>query len=304
MNGSNIQAAKAVGDEIAEKVLKEPRGSETPVSQRARERSTAHRDDGRVAVVAEGDSWFDYPGVDVLDVLESQHGFEVEKVSRRGDRIEDMAYSAEQLNDFLTTLRRCFRRHGPPTAILLSGGGNDIAGTELEVLLNHRSSREPPLNQSIVEGIIDVRLREAFATIIASVTRVARAEIGSAVPVLVHGYGYPRVDGRGYMGGWGPLPGPWLEPAFRRKGYANEEEATQLLKPLIDRFNQMLRGVAADADFAHVHVLDFRGMLRSDASEYRKWWANELHPTKEGFEVVAQEIAAKLRRLSARPAHP
>ena len=32
-------------------------------------------------LVAEGDSWFDYPWIDVLSELEDVHGFEVESVS-------------------------------------------------------------------------------------------------------------------------------------------------------------------------------------------------------------------------------
>src|SRR6185295_11219041 len=44
-------------------------------------------------LVAEGDSWFDYPLHDVLSMLEDEHGFDVESVARKGDTVEDMAYS-------------------------------------------------------------------------------------------------------------------------------------------------------------------------------------------------------------------
>src|SRR5262249_8198322 len=44
-------------------------------------------------LVAEGDSWFDYPLHDVLTMLEDEHGFDVESVAHRGDTVEDMAYS-------------------------------------------------------------------------------------------------------------------------------------------------------------------------------------------------------------------
>ena len=48
-------------------------------------------------LVAEGDSWFDYPWQDVLRMLEDRHGYDVESVAHKGDRIEDMAYSGGQL---------------------------------------------------------------------------------------------------------------------------------------------------------------------------------------------------------------
>src|SRR5205807_7752971 len=50
-------------------------------------------------LVAEGDSWFDYPWHDVLRMLEDEHGFDVESVAHKGDPVESMAYSG-QLLDF------------------------------------------------------------------------------------------------------------------------------------------------------------------------------------------------------------
>ena len=51
-------------------------------------------------LVAEGDSWFDYPLWDVLKMLEDEHGFDVESVAHKGDRVEDMAYGPGQLDAF------------------------------------------------------------------------------------------------------------------------------------------------------------------------------------------------------------
>src|SRR5262245_61076323 len=49
-------------------------------------------------LVAEGDSWFDYPFYDVLGMLEDQHNFRVESVAHKGDTIEEMAYDDSQLD--------------------------------------------------------------------------------------------------------------------------------------------------------------------------------------------------------------
>ena len=48
-------------------------------------------------LVAEGDSWFNYPWTDILRLLEDEHGYEVESVAHYGDTIEEMAYSGGQL---------------------------------------------------------------------------------------------------------------------------------------------------------------------------------------------------------------
>jgi hypothetical protein len=252
---------------------------------------------GRTGVlVAEGDSWFDYPWHDVLRMLEDEHGYDVESVAHKGDRIEDMAYSGGQLEEFARTIEKLLRQSVIPDAILLSGGGNDVAGDEFGMLLNHASSATPGLNRDVVRGVIEDRVRNAYVTIIAAVTRVCRERIDDVIPILIHGYDHPVPDGRGYAGGWGPFPGPWLEPGFRAKGFGRLDQTTPMVGELIDRFNDMLRDVARTPGFGHVHYLDLRDTLGNDAT-YKTWWANELHPTKRGFSDVAGKFAAAIGRL-------
>ncbi|TCV93185.1 GDSL-like lipase/acylhydrolase family protein [Luteibacter rhizovicinus] len=243
-------------------------------------------------IVAEGDSWFDYPLHDVLSDLEDSYGYDVESVARRGDRVEDMAYSDGQLDDFTRRIQKVVARGDVPKAILLSGGGNDIAGDEFAMLLNHAASSIRGLNESVVSGIIDQRLFNAYATILASVSKVCRELTGQVIPILVHGYGYAVPDGRGFLGGFWLLPGPWLEPGFRQKGYAKMSERQPLVNELIDRFNTMLIQLTKDTSFGHVEHVDLRTTL-SD-TDYKDMWANELHPTKKGFAAVTAKFVEKL----------
>lgn len=249
-------------------------------------------------LVAEGDSWFDYPLHDVLSNLEDIYGFDVESVAHKGDTVEDMAYSEGQLDAFARRVEKLLRSGIRPRAILLSGGGNDIAGDEFAILLNHAASSISGLNESIVAGVIDQRLRDAYATIISAITSICTVLTGQPVPIIVHGYDYAVPDGRGFAGGWGPLPGPWLEPGFRRKGY--DYETLSITKPivanLIDRFNLMLGGLAGKSPFAHVYYLDLRNTL-SSGSKYKDSWANELHPSSEGFEAVTARFASLIATL-------
>jgi hypothetical protein len=243
-------------------------------------------------LVAEGDSWFDYPWHDVLRMLEDHHGYDVESVAHKGDRIESMAYGG-QLEEFTRLIEKLLRQSVIPSAILLSGGGNDVAGNEFSMLINHARSAHAGLNEQVVKGVIDERVFDAYVTVLTGVTMVCRRRTGGPIPIIIHGYGHPVPDGRGVLGGWGPLPGPWLQPGFRDKGFSALGACVDIAADLIDRFNRMLRRVAALPEFGHVRYVDLRDAL-SNGADYRTWWANELHPTKRGFEVVAARFAAAI----------
>jgi lysophospholipase L1-like esterase len=248
-------------------------------------------------LIAEGDSWFDYPMQDVLRLLEDDHLFDVESVAHKGDCVEDMAHSQGQFEEFARRLEKLLRDGKVPRAILLSGGGNDIAGDEFAILLNHASSTLPPINEDIVRGVIDVRLREAYASIISGLTTIAKSFLGRPIPIIMRGYDYPVPDGRGFLGGLFQLPGPWLQPGFRRKGHEDLGKNKELIAQLIDRFNVMLAEVSALPQFGHVHFLDLRGTLKRDGT-YKKHWANELHPTASGFELVTTKFADVIDKVS------
>ena len=125
-------------------------------------------------LVAEGDSWFDYPFHDVLEELEERFNYSVESVAHRGDTVEEMVYDTGQLDRLARRLEKLARADRRPKAILLSGGGNDVAGDELAVLLNHRRSGLPPLSDAVVAGVIEERLRAAIVSLASAVTELVQ----------------------------------------------------------------------------------------------------------------------------------
>lgn len=257
-------------------------------------------------LIAEGDSWFDYPFCDVLEVLESQ-GYEIESVAHKGDNLEDMAHDPGQVERLTKAFEKVREQGKKPKAILLSGGGNDIAGDEFRMLINHANSGLPTLNATVAEGLIQERLRTAMASLVGVVTRLSESHFGEKARVVLHGYDYPIPDGRGWLGGAWILPGPWLEPGFRRKGHVAEkprqkesvlEANARVVRDLIDRYNVMLSALVRDlaaAGLSHVRYVDLRGTLSAALpSGYKADWGNELHPTKPGFAKVTAKIAAAL----------
>ncbi|HEV8324478.1 MAG TPA: hypothetical protein VG389_22870, partial [Myxococcota bacterium] len=91
-------------------------------------------------LVAEGDSWFDYPLHDVLDELEDGHGYDVESVPHKGDPVDGMADGGNQLCQFTRQIEKLLGRGVVPKAILVSGGDNDMAGEQFGLLLNYARS--------------------------------------------------------------------------------------------------------------------------------------------------------------------
>jgi len=249
-------------------------------------------------VVAEGDSWFDYPGVDILAELEDRHNFDVLNAAHKGDTAESMAYGPQQLEKVARMLLKLRSGSVTPQAFLISAGGNDIVGGEFATLLNHKASGRPALNAAAVEAALE-RVLLALVTIFENVTAMSVQVFGLVRPIVVHGYDYTIPDGRGFWGGWGPLPGPWLQPGFRQKGYGDLAANAAVLRSLMDQFNVGLLAIPRRPGLGHVHVLDLCGTLSDHLKDerYRTHWADELHPSPEGFRIVAAKFAAAIAEV-------
>ena len=151
----------------------------------------------------------------------------------------------------------------------------------------------------MVDGVLGSRLRQAMISLLGAVTHLCEQTFGAKLPILLHGYDYPVPDGRGYLGGFWMLPGPWLEPGFRRKGFTDLQERCAVMETLIDRYNAVLAGVAGGPGLEHVRHLDLRGTLSNElaGTAYKKAWGDELHPTERGFRSVAGRFDQVLRAL-------
>jgi hypothetical protein len=254
-------------------------------------------------LLAVGDSWFDYPIHDVLTKLEDNYAYNVESAAHKGDPLEAMVSRVGQMDKFARLMDKIVALGAMPKAILVSGGGDDIAGDEFGMLLNNIDLPIAGWNEQVVAGLIDARIATAYRKMFALLNAVCQKDLGRTFPILVHGYDHPVPDGRGFTGGWGPLPGPWLKPGFEKKLFLDLTETTSMIAELIDRFNSMLQTLVKESGFENVRYVDLRGTL-SNAADYKKWWANELHPTgggflggKDGFGAVAakfQEVLVKL----------
>ena len=251
-------------------------------------------------ILADGDSWFDYPiGKDVLDYLNNYFRHPVTKLAKAGSTLNELVYGPDELftgdpGKGKTRLTKVVEklRQQEFDAYLFSGGGNDIAGPEFFSFINHAASQLPNPNREVLDGVVNGTFRKAYEDMIeVLLTEADRRNI--KLPILVHGYDFPWPDGRGAVALG--IIGPWFEDTFRKKGFplsgANDPDLLRrrkIVAEFIKSLNAMLDSLQTKY-LGKVFKVDLLGTLpnRSD-------WANELHPTNAGFAAVAWKFNNRL----------
>jgi hypothetical protein len=250
-------------------------------------------DQGKHKIVGEGDSWFDYlPGIDILDHL-ADMGHAIAKVAKAGDTFENMIYGtaydrsfSRQPNPLDHTIKLLNDEHSP--ILLFSGGGNDVAGDELEAFLNHKDmGLNGPVRQDYKNHVLKTVVGTAYRHLIDRV----KTDVGHEVHIISHGYGVPVADGRAVVNlPWGfHFIGPWLRPALTKKNYIKDAERRAIMKELIDCFNDTLRSLAQNAP--NFHYLDLRTLITDDS------WVNELHLRNSVFRDVAKQFEVVIQQV-------
>ena len=255
-------------------------------------------------LLAVGDSWFDYPIHDILTRLDDS-GYNIESSAHRGDPVEAMVSRVGQLDKFARCMDKIVALGATPKAILVSGGGDDIAGKEFGMLINNIDLL--PIagwNDQVIAGVIDTRIAAAYRLMLLSINSLCQKNLGRTFPILVHGYDYPVPDGRGFIGGGWLLPGPWLKPGFDEKLFIDINVTTQMMTTIIDRFNTMLQSLVQEPGFQNVIYIDLRKTLSNAQANYKDFWANEIHPNaggifggQDGWGAIAAKFQAVLTTL-------
>jgi CHAT domain/FHA domain/Cytosol aminopeptidase family, N-terminal domain len=227
-------------------------------------------------LLAEGDSWFLYPILlrDVVDHLNADYAIYSEAAA--GDTLENMVRGSAYLESLI-------EQHGFH-GLLLSAGGNDIAGDPLRTYLVSglppATSADKILGQPFDRFLAQVQVQ--FDTVIARLTRKS-----PDLKIFCHGYDWPFPLGGGI----------WLEPAFTAAGIVSDARAP-VLKLMIDRFYDMLHTLA-QAYPGRVFIVDCRGSVgRPDQ------WFDELHPMDQGFARVADRFRGEINKAFGMTATP
>lgn len=235
------------------------------------------------AVVALGDSWFWYPNNNlsyplqrILNVNGAQPMLVLGASGADAEEYTQNTYmrQLERVLDYNLGYGRTVQ------AVFLSGGGNDVAGTEdFLPLLKPGCSGASSADDCFRVGEPDRTARTVAAYLKAVHDLVQQLLPGT--PVLVHTYDYAIPNGKGFLG-----LGQWLRDPMDSVGVPRNLQR-QVVRRLIDA----LARAQLDAMTPTFLSVEARGTLVPDE------WANELHPTVGGFNKIARCWRAPLQQL-------
>lgn len=149
---------------------------------------------------------------------------------------------------------------------------------------------DDPLIEDEVHAFIDIKIADFYRAILNCVVHEFKDQTN--IPILIHDYDHSIPDGRK-----DPAVGPWLSPIFKERGITDLTVSRDVTRRLIDRVGAMVATVAAEYR-GRVFPVPTAGKLALDPRyqvDYKLLWANELHPTEDGFDVLAKVVAKKLK---------
>ena len=240
-----------------------------------------------LAMLAHGDSWFDYPlsgndftfsDTDIIAQLGSMGNIPpfILNVSHYGDATtEEMSLPKQQrMIQALQDPANWFT--GKPDAILFSGGGDDIAGNQFCIFLDYAAPGVTGLNTTRFQkvlGMVEGSYLDLFAF---------RDRYAPGVPIFGHCYDFAIPNGVAPL-----CAGPWLKPSLDFTGWS-VAQGTKVVHDALVAFKKMVQNLAKDKSNNFI-LIDTQGTLKPPD------WANELHPYPGGFQSFAAKFVQALR---------
>jgi hypothetical protein len=235
------------------------------------------------SVIALGDSWFWYPLNNLINPLQKLLNASLTQpilvLGANGAEAEEFTgdtYRGQLLDvlDRRTGFGRTVR------AVFLSGGGNDVAGTDdLPALLRSDCSGAQAVADCFRPGEPQGATLRATRFLLDVHDSVQAVLPGT--PVVLHGYDYAQPTGEGFLG-----LGQWLKDPMDRAGVPARLQV-DVVAAIIDAF-----AAAQEALMSPTFLpIDTRGTLTAGQ------WANELHPTPGGFNKLGRRWREPLRLL-------
>lgn len=230
-----------------------------------------------------GDSWLWYPKGNIARSLNTQIDRDLVVIGNNGAEAQEWATKYRKAIEF------GFKMYASNVqGLLLSGGGNDIAGsTDFLRLLKDDCSKATTVQECYREGQPE--------TIVAGIVGAYRQVIlnfrayNATAPVFTHNYDYPWATGKGLLG-----PSKWLKvPMDKAKVKKDDQFRHDLLIDLLDKLRKAQLALGREAGIGKLVAIKSAGTLPEDPGQKGTWWDNELHPTPAGFDLLVKDSFAR-----------
>jgi hypothetical protein len=247
-------------------------------------------------LLAIGDSWFEYPLYDNGPLIEQTAIVAQTQLGSIGNpppKILNMALhgqattamlSYENQEKMIAVLQDpdqwLNQNTKLPDAILVSAGGDDIAGDQFAIYLDYGGTGG--LNAARFEGVLD-SVQASYADLFAF-----RDIFAKGVPIIGHCYDYAIPNGIHPI----CVSTGWLQPSLDFAGY-DYSQGLGIVSVMIDKFHDMLNTLAMNPA-NNFMLVDTRNTITRDSS-VPNGWANEIHPRFSGFTALANKFLAALR---------
>ncbi|MBN2482281.1 MAG: SGNH/GDSL hydrolase family protein [Bacteroidales bacterium] len=266
---------------------------------------------GNKIILAEGDSWFEFPVFvrDIIDWLQKRKDYAVYSLAYGGDWLANILYQGEYVEGLPVHT---------PDVFLISGGGNDLVSKNRLTTMMINPLKDPVTEPS-KDYIESVRLKisneeevqrilrgkcyqtrefKSLINVIRLQYELMFSNIFTKYPdlkIITHGYDYPIPDRNIHIGfnllHWHqPLMnrltcnGKWLYQSFMLKGITDPELQQCILRTMIFDFNEMLIRIAQKTGYKNLFHIDCRGICKRKDD-----WYDELHPQSMIFKRIAQK---------------
>jgi metacaspase-1 len=234
-------------------------------------------------ILAEGDSWFEYPYSKDLIVWLGER-YPVLSLAKAGDSFREVTAVRDELFSVL--------RHPPQRKdfhiVLLSLGGNEVMGRMEDVVYPFDINRsEDNYIRSTYQDLLD-DVKSKYSKII------DRIIDNHTQHVILHGYDYP--DAREPMQpGDQPNGSQWIGPPLKHeRGIDTLQTWRRIANMMIERYNTMLKGLAARPQYSgRVHFVSLLGTIGQKDHRHgpnSDMWADEIHGSDEGFAKLAEKF--------------
>ncbi len=216
-----------------------------------------------VRVVAEGDSWFQYPLIlkDTIDQLIDLDNFQyaILGLSEAGDLLSNIVRE-DEISEAI--------EEQDPDVFLISAGGNDMVGNgRLATMVHAFDEDREAINYphekftEFLDGLEHL-YRKLFNRILSNKPHLK---------IIFHGYDNVI-----------PQNGSWLGKPLAKQKITNKTLQHKILIEIIKQLNDRLKEIAKDYPGSVYHV-DCR-----DSVGTKSKWHDELHPKNEGYFNVAK----------------